>query len=437
MHLRFLLSTFLLFFVFSSGFLAVLFAAALPEFPETEHVLPSTETPLPAVPLLAENNVSVALYAAALAFAILAVYKFRSRRMVFALTILSVVLFGFVLKGCPCPIGTTQNIIAAIFLPGYITPLIVILLFLLPLLVALFYGRMFCSCVCPLGAIQELAAVKPVQIPLWVEHSLGLFRYFYLGLVFVFAGTGLWFILCKYDPFVSFFRLSGYLSILVYGGILLVTGVFIARPYCRFLCPYGALLGLCSSLAKNCVSVTPGDCTNCRLCEEICPYQAIYKPTLAPDREERKTGPRRLLLVLLTTPFIIVFFTFIGSRLAMQIAQQSIEVRQAELLRAEETGLVPDRGSFYETKVFYKTLEPSETLYLKAANAFVRIRAATTLWGTWIGMVISAKLVSLATRRKRLEYEVDPHRCVACGRCFWYCPNQKENRVLLKIEDRG
>ncbi len=431
MSLRLLPSTLLLFFTFGIG----VFAAALPEFPETQHALPPTETPLPLIPLFVENAASVVLYAAALTLAIFAVYKYRSRRMVFALTIASVVLFGFILQGCPCPIGTMQNVVAALFLPEYVTPLIVVLLFLLPLLVALFYGRVFCSCVCPLGAIQELAAIKPIRIPLWLEHSLGLFRYFYLGLVFVFAGTGLWFILCRYDPFVSVFRLSGHLPILVYGGVLLLLGVWIARPYCRFLCPYGALLGLCSTLAKHRVTVTPGDCTNCRLCEEICPYQAILKPTLAPNLQERQTGPRRLLFVLLATPLMIAFFTFLGSRLAMPIAQESFKMRQAELVHAEETGLVSDRGTFHETKAFYKTREPSETLYRGAANTFERIRTATTLWGAWVGIVISVKLISLAKRRKRQEYEVDSHRCVACGRCFWYCPNQKEHRVFLeKIE---
>jgi len=421
----------LLLILFLLGFATSLFAAALPEFPETDHALPPTDTPLPSIPLLVENGASLVLYVVAVVLAIFAVYKYRSRRMIFALTIVSVVLFGFILKGCPCPIGTMQNVVAAIFLPGYVAPLIVVFLFLFPLIVALFYGRVFCSCVCPLGAIQELVAVKPLRIPLWLEHSLGLFRYFYLGLVFVFAGTGLWFILCRYDPFVSFFRFSGFLSMLVYGGTLLLIGVWIARPYCRFLCPYGAMLGLCSTLAKNCVSVTPGDCTNCRLCEEICPYQAIRQPTLAPTGEERKTGPRRLLYVLLAAPLIITFFTFVGYRLAMPVAQVSMDVRTAELLHAEETGLVSDRGMFHETKAFHKTLEPGEILYQKAANTFLRIRTATTLWGLWVGTVISAKLISLATRRKRSEYAVDPNRCVACGRCFWYCPNQKEDRVLL------
>ncbi|MGL6195494.1 MAG: 4Fe-4S binding protein [Thermoguttaceae bacterium] len=425
------------------------YAASLPEFPETGHVTPPTETP---EPFLSQTNkiwVSISLYAVALCAAVVAIRFLRSRRIVFLLTISSLILFGFVLGGCPCPIGSIQNVTAAVFLPHYLISLPILLIFVLPIIFSLFYGRVFCSCVCPLGAIQEIVAVKPLRIPLWLEHSLGLIRFFYLGLVVTFAGLGLWYILCRFDPFVSFFRMNGMLSMLIFGGSLLIIGVFIARPYCRFLCPYGAVLGVCSELAskKNLVTITPGDCTNCRLCEDVCPYEAIRKPTVAPTDQERKFGPKRLFAVLAISPIIVALFGFFGYNSAILVARQNHYVRVAELVHAEETGIVPERNSFRETRAFYKRLqyiekektrgvvveEPdnSEKIYILAGKFYRRTQIATTLFGAWIGLVISAKLVSFSVRRRRTEYEIDPGRCVACGRCFWYCPNQKENRVFL------
>lgn len=420
--------------ILSEGAISTVFAASLPDFPTTQHQLPATETPFSRLSPGWESGITTISYLLGLFLAGIAIHHFRSRRLIFILSLISVVVLGFIIKGCVCPVGSLQNIVAAIFVENYTVSLGVILLFLFPIWVSLFYGRVFCSCVCPLGSLQEIVAIKPQRIPLWLEHSLGLFRYFYLGLAVVFASTGLWFIVCRFDPFVGFFRYSGEFYVLSFGAVLLLIGIFIARPYCRFFCPYGAILGLCSKFSSKNITVSPGDCINCRLCEEICPYEAILKPTVPPDAQEKKQGPLRLIAVFLAGPLIIVFFGFIGHNSAMQIAREHKDIRLAELLRAEETGLVPDRGTFRETRAFHKTQDESEYLYQRAAKAYSRIRTANTLFGIWVGVVISAKMISFTTRRRRTEYEVDASRCVACGRCFWYCPNQKENRVFLEPE---
>ena len=59
----------------------------------------------------------------------------------------------------------------------------------------------------------------------------------------LFAATGAGYVICRFDPFVPLFRLTGDWTMLMTGGIFLLIGVFVSRPYCRFFCPYGILLG--------------------------------------------------------------------------------------------------------------------------------------------------------------------------------------------------
>jgi polyferredoxin len=56
----------------------------------------------------------------------------------------------------------------------------------------------------------------------------------------------------------------------------------IGRPYCRFLCPYGALLAIVGRFAIKPVQITPDDELDCGLCAESCPFGAIQKLRATP-----------------------------------------------------------------------------------------------------------------------------------------------------------
>jgi polyferredoxin len=196
-----------------------------PDFVETKHAIPSPTVPDPRRNVYEYIDAIVLL--AALGLSCYLVLKKRSRRAIFVLMVFSLLYFGFWRKGCVCSIGAIQNIVLSIFDRDYAVPLVVAGFFLLPLIFTLFFGRTFCAAVCPLGAVQDLVLLRPVSVPSWAESGLRLFAYVYLGAAVLFAATGSAFVICRYDPFVSIFRFTGDLNILILGGCLLLVGVFI------------------------------------------------------------------------------------------------------------------------------------------------------------------------------------------------------------------
>ncbi|MDR0327294.1 MAG: 4Fe-4S binding protein [Planctomycetaceae bacterium] len=403
---------------------------------DTDYQLPPTPTPCPYFSTSTENTAALALYVLFLVIAGLAVHRWRSRKVLFCLSVCSVFVLGFFMRGCPCPVGMFQNLVQAAVDSTAVVTWTAVLLFVLPLFAALFFGRIFCSSVCPLGAIQELTTIKNVPLSNQLEHILGLFRYFWLGIGVFCVIVGFGYVACRLDPFVGFFRFGTLYPLLIFSIVVLGIGFFVGRPFCRFMCPYGALLSMCGSLAARKVSVTPGTCERCRLCERVCPYNAILPPSTEPTLQERRYGPWKLLGTIFALPVIVLVFAHIGGMAAPRLAALHHDVRTARLLYAEEEKWVATYGTFPETRGLVQIGTPSSEVYRRAVNTTRLFGLAGIGLGAWIGLVIGVKWISLSLRHRRTDYEVDPSRCFACGRCFWYCPNQKEHRLLLTPENR-
>jgi ferredoxin len=395
-----------------------------PEFTETEHVIPSPTVPHPRQDVY--EYVDVVVLLAALALASYLVLKKRRRRYVLALMVLSLLYFGFWREGCICPIGAIQNVVLSIFDSEYVMPVTVTLFFLLPLMFTLLFGRAFCAAVCPLGAVQDLVVFKPVRIPKWLESGLRLIAYVYLGAAILFAATGSAFVICRYDPFVSFFRLTGSLNILILGGCFLVIGVFVGRPYCRFVCPYGLVLRQLSRISKWGVTITPDECIKCRLCEDSCPYGAITEPTADWSADYYKTSKARLGLLILLVPILVAICGWAGSSVRATASRVHATVRLAERIYLEDTGKA--EGTTDASDAFRAMGKDTQELYDEASAIIEDFGFGGWLCGGLVGLVIGLKLIGLSVRRRTTDYEAERAGCVACGRCFEYCPIEHRRR---------
>ncbi len=407
-------------------------ASAVERFPppdfESGYVQPTPTTPGPRQTVY-EYIDTIVLFVA-LTISSYLVLRTRKRRAIFVMMVFSLIYFGFWRKGCVCPIGAIQNTALSVFDHDYAVPIAVMMFFLLPLVFTLFFGRTFCAAVCPLGAIQDLVLLRPTSLPQWLESGLRLFAYVYLAAAVLFAATGSAFIICRYDPFISFFRLSGNLNMLILGTCFLFIGIFIGRPYCRFICPYGVILRQLSRISKWRVTITPDDCIKCRLCEDSCPFGAIKTPTADWPAHDYNKSKRRLVFLIILLPLLVLSFGWIGSTLRPVTSRVHATVRLADRIYLEENGRA--EGTTDASDAFRTTGKDIKELYAEALDIQARFRLGGWLAGGFVGLVIALKLIGLSLRRHRADYEADRAGCLACGRCFEYCPKEHAKRKLAK-----
>lgn len=391
-----------------------------------DYVMPKDVGPPPRESFMVIVDI-VALIGALLATSYV-VLKLRSRAWTFVIMVASLLYFGFARNGCVCPIGAIQNIALACGDASYEIPVVVTVYFFAPLITTLFFGRSFCAAVCPLGAIQDVMLVKPYRLPPALSSALGLLRYVYLGAGVLFAATASAFVICQYDPFIAIFRMTGEFNMLVLGGCFLTVSMFVGRPYCRFLCPYGVLLGWCSTLSKWRITITPSSCVVCRLCEEkACPFEAISMPTSPSTELDPYRGRLMLAALLVALPVLTIGGAYLGYLAAPRMARMNYHVRVLDRVQAEEAGVV--EGTTDVSDSFRGSGEPLEKLEERVAGIVGRFRIGTPILFAFVGLVIAIKLILLTVRRTQTTYEADREACYACARCYEYCPvEQEENR---------
>ena len=388
--------------------------------PEFESAYASPETVHPAARAAWCEVTDVVLLFLALSTAAWLALRQRSRKGLFILSIVSLAYFGFYRRGCVCPIGATQNIALALADHSFVLPGTVLFLFCLPLLFALLFGRVFCAGVCPLGAMQDLVLVRPWRVPLWLQKALGVVPLVYLGAAVLLAAMDSMFIICRYDPFVAFFRFGGHFHMLVFGGLVLLVSTVVGRAYCRFACPYRVLLGICARVSWRHATITPDECIVCSLCEDACPFGAIRRPT-----PENAAGRKDVVKRLLVLALLLCVVGGLGGRWAGPfLARTHRTVRLARLVASEAAGSQQEQP--LEIEAFRESGRSSEELFAEAGSVEQRFRCAGLWFGAFCGFGIGLKLLSQARTPREKSYTIDREGCVSCGRCFMACPRERQ-----------
>lgn len=349
-----------------------------------------------------------------------AVIKRQTRKPIIWVSVISVAYFGFFRMGCVCSIGSVQNVALSVADSTYILPVTVLLFFIFPMVFAFLFGRVFCGGVCPFGALQELVNLKNYQLSKSLTTALSVIPWVYLTFGILYAVTRSTFIICRYDPFIGIFRQGGDFGLIIFGTLLLVASIFTGRPFCRFICPYGVLLGLISRVSIWKIQITKQNCINCELCHNACPVDAIRAPHENKVKENRMVGVKRIINYAVILPALVVTTALLMRYASNDLSRAHKEVRLYNMIVQQETN--PPNSLPLELETFYSQGRTVDELTKNVERIQVDYKLYSTLAGGLIGFVIGITLIGLSTKRSRKEYEIEHADCVACGRCFSYCP---------------
>lgn len=154
-------------------------------------------------------------------------------------------------------------------------------------LMSLLFKKAFCSWLCPVGTLSENLWKlgqrffgRNLRLPKWADIPLRGLKYLLLSFFLFIVGSMSRGMLEGFmaTPFglmadvkmLNFFRGMGLTAALVIG-LLTLLSMLIENFWCRYLCPYGALLGLASLLSPVKIRRDTESCIDCGRCARVCP----------------------------------------------------------------------------------------------------------------------------------------------------------------------
>jgi polyferredoxin len=162
-----------------------------------------------------------------------------------------------------------------------------LIIFMAALTIGLLARKGFCGWICPVGflshQVQWIGAKFKIlrNVPVWLAFLLSSIKYFFLGFFLYIicwkmdVAAIVSFLQTPYNlaadaKMLQFFLSPSHLTIAILFSVVALSFV-VANFWCRFLCPYGALLGLLAFGSPLQVNRNTTSCIDCRKCDARCP----------------------------------------------------------------------------------------------------------------------------------------------------------------------
>lgn len=186
------------------------------------------------------------------------------------------------------PIAGLMNL-KYFFMTGKVPPVHPAAMFLFGafLLMSMLLKKAFCSWLCPIGTFSEVLAKvgrfilgRNLHPPKWLDVPLRSLKYILLGLFAVLIGMMSAEALLEFmeTPYglltdvrmLNFFREMSFTAAAVIA-LLVLLSMVVEHFWCRYLCPYGALLGIASLVSPVKIRRDAHACIDCGKCAKACP----------------------------------------------------------------------------------------------------------------------------------------------------------------------
>lgn len=194
-----------------------------------------------------------------------------------------------------CPFGGVVTLYNLLTLGTFIKKIHMssVILMSVIFILAILFGPVFCGWVCPLGSAQEWVGKAGRKIfknrynsvvPKKADRILRYLRYGVLIWVVYITSISGYLIFDKVDPYSALFSFWSEEAAPFAIAVLVVTlllSLFTERPWCKYACPYGALLGITNKFRIFKIRRNNSSCISCKKCDLSCPMNIDVSSTEA------------------------------------------------------------------------------------------------------------------------------------------------------------